>query len=176
MDETVILVNEIDEMIGTHDKLKTHEDGVLHRAFSIFILNASGQLLIQRRASTKYHSKDLWSNTCCGHPRPWETVEEAAHRRLMEEMGFDCKLKSIFSFIYRATLDSNLTEYEYDHVFVGHFDGNPTPSFAEVQDWRWVDARLLINDIHSSGQEYTVWLKLSLERVIAYRLATDSPK
>lgn len=166
MEETVIIVNEADEVLGSEEKIRTHEIGALHRAFSIFVFNSRGQLLLQKRASTKYHSRSLWSNTCCGHPRPNESIEQAAHRRLKEEMGFDCPLKKIFSFIYRAELDTNLIEYEYDHVFVGVFDHHATPNKNEVDDWRWIDILTLEKDIEENSNQYTCWLKLSLKKTI----------
>src|SRR5437660_676899 len=118
--ETVVLVNRHDEAIGITDKTNAHLLGKLHRAFSIFIINSAGQLLVQKRAATKYHSRNLWSNTCCGHPRPSESVEQASRRRLIEEMGFESNLKEVFSFLYRANLEDGLIENEYDHVLVGH--------------------------------------------------------
>src|SRR5437660_813812 len=132
MRENVILVNEKDEMIGIEEKITAHSVGALHRAFSIFVFNSHGELLIQKRASTKYHSKGLWSNTCCGHPRLTESIEEASRRRLREEMGFDCDVKEVFNFIYRTNVDNNLIEHEYDHVLVGRFDGVPKPNRDEV--------------------------------------------
>src|SRR5690349_17076045 len=125
MEEYLILVDEQDHEIGTEEKLKTHRDAKLHRAFSIFIFNKKGQLLLQRRALSKYHSGGLWTNTCCGHPRPGENIDKAAHRRLQEEMGFDCNMKDVFRFTYKAPLDHGLTEHEVDHVFIGTCDAQP---------------------------------------------------
>src|SRR5436305_1076933 len=118
-EEEVVLVNERDEMIGVENKNRAHLVGSLHRAFSVLILNANGQLLLQKRAQTKYHSKGLWSNTCCGHPRPGETIEQASRRRLWEEMGIHSDLRKLFEFIYRANVDEGLIEYEYDHILMG---------------------------------------------------------
>ena len=134
--EKVVLVNEQDEAIGIEDKTRAHLLGVLHRAFSVFVVNAAGQLLVQKRALTKYHSRGLWSNTCCGHPRPNEVIEKASRRRLREEMGFDSHLSKLFDFVYRANLEDGLIENEYDHVLVGWFEGVPKPDPTEVADWQ----------------------------------------
>src|SRR5258708_894916 len=123
MEERVILVNDQDEEIGTEEKMCAHEKGLLHRAFSIFIYNSKGEMLLQRRAKIKYHSGGLWTNACCSHPRKGETIEKAAHRRLKEEFGFDCNLKNAFSFIYQADLDKGLKEHEFDYVLTGLYDG-----------------------------------------------------
>jgi isopentenyl-diphosphate delta-isomerase len=162
--EQVILVNEQDEEIGTGEKLATHRRGGLHRAFSIFVFNEAGELLLQQRAAGKYHSSRLWSNTCCGHPRPGELLEEAAHRRLREEMGIDCALRESFSFAYRARLSGGMLEHELDHVFAGRYEGTPRPDLAEVDDWRWIDLQSLSDDLRAHPLRYTAWLKLCLER------------
>src|SRR4030042_2763439 len=125
--EKIILVDENDREIGTEEKLKTHEQGKLHRAFSIFVFNSKGELLLQRRAKGKYHSGGLWTNTCCSHPREGEKLEEAVHRRLKQEMGLDCPLKEAFSFIYKVRFENGLFEHELDHVFIGRVDGKPVP-------------------------------------------------
>lgn len=166
--EEVILVNENDEAIGVEEKFTTHLLGALHRAFSIFIFNSDGQLLLQKRAGTKYHSGGLWSNTCCGHPRPGESTEGASRRRLYEEMGFDCELKEVFDFIYRAELDGGLSEHEYDHVLVGRFDGKPNPNRDEVDDWKWVGLPELKLDIQRNPDAFTYWFKLSLGPLYGY--------
>lgn len=163
MTEQVILVNERDETTGVEEKIKAHLLGALHRAFSIFVFNADGLLLLQKRASTKYHSKGLWSNTCCGHPRPGESIEQASRRRLWEEMGFRCEIKESFAFIYRAEVDNDLIEHEYDHVLVGNFDGNPDPNGDEVDDWKWVDLMTLKLDMRESPENYTYWFRISLD-------------
>lgn len=167
MTEQVILVNDTDEIIGVEEKIKAHLTGALHRAFSIFVFNSTGQLLLQKRTSTKYHSKGLWSNTCCGHPRPSESIEDASRRRLLEEMGFDCELSQRFNFIYRADLDNDLVEHEYDHVLVGNFDGTPLPSREEVDDWRWVDITPLKQDMKENPENYTYWFRISLDVLMA---------
>lgn len=168
MREEVILVNENDEAIGVEEKLKTHLLGALHRAFSVFIFNSGGQLLLQKRAGTKYHSGGLWSNTCCGHPRPGESIEGASRRRLYEEMGFDCELKEVFDFIYRAELDDGLFEHEYDHVLVGGFDGEPNPNRDEVDDWKWVSLPELRLDMRRTPDAFTYWFKLTLGPLYGY--------
>jgi isopentenyl-diphosphate delta-isomerase len=166
-EEKVILVNENDKEIGAEEKIKAHHEGKLHRAFSIFVFNSKGRLLLQRRAKSKYHSGGLWTNTCCSHPRPGESLERAIHRRLKEEMGFDCELKEIFSFTYKAKLDNNLFENEYDHVFMGKFDGNPTPNTEEVDEWKWVNLKELKKDIQKNPDNYSYWLRASIDKIIS---------
>lgn len=166
--EEVILVNEKDEAIGVEEKLKTHLLGALHRAFSIFIFNSTGQLLLQKRASTKYHSKGLWSNTCCGHPRPGESIEEASRRRLYEEMGFHCEVREVFEFVYHARLDNGLFEHEYDHVLIGGFNGDPKPSRDEVDDWEWVGLTALKLNMQHNPDGFTYWFKVSLDPLCGF--------
>lgn len=168
MQDKVVLVNEQDEAVGVEDKLQAHVAGVLHRAFSVFVFNARGDLLLQQRHPAKYHSGGLWSNTCCSHPRPGETVEAAAQRRLHEEMGFTCPLHRLFGFVYRARLDGGLYEHEYDHVFVGRFDGTPAPDAAEVAAWRWIAPEALRRDVHAHPEHYTYWFRLVLDRVLEH--------
>jgi isopentenyl-diphosphate delta-isomerase len=164
MDEQVILVDEHDREVGTGEKLHTHRDGTLHRAFSVFIFDRSGRLLLQKRARMKYHSGGLWSNTACGHPRPGEETKAAAHRRLREEMNINSELHKAFDFLYRAELDSTLVEHEYDHVFVGtHEGGEPAPDQSEVEDWRWVTMDDLRRDLQAEPHRYSYWLKLAVE-------------
>jgi farnesyl-diphosphate farnesyltransferase len=164
--EEVILVNEKDEVVGVEEKIKTHQLGALHRAFSIFIFNSEGQLLLQKRTSTKYHSKGLWSNTCCGHPRLNESTREASRRRLREEMGFDCDVKEVLQFVYHAKLEDGLIEHEYDHVFVGTFEGNPVPDENEVDDWKWVSLASLKTDLEENSEIYTCWFKIALDPLL----------
>jgi len=163
--EEIILVNENDETIGVEEKITAHLNGALHRAFSLFIFNSRGQLLLQKRTNTKYHSKGLWSNTCCGHPRPGESIEEASRRRLREEMGFDCGVRKIFEFVYHVKLDEGLYEHEYDHVLVGRFDGNPTPNRDEVDDWNWVDMTTIRFDMQVHPDIYTYWFRISIDEL-----------
>ncbi len=164
MSEQVILVDEFDRELGSGEKLQTHRAGALHRAFSIFVFDAAKRLLLQQRARTKYHSAGLWSNTCCGHPRPGEDTTAAAHRRLREEMNFDCALRPAFGFLYRAELAGQLVEHEYDHVFVGEFNGVPTPDVAEVEAWRWVSMAELRRELHRHPAEYSYWLRIALAK------------
>lgn len=166
MQERVILVDRLDREIGTEEKLKAHREGKLHRAFSVFIFNGKRELLLQKRSGTKYHSAGLWTNTCCSHPRPGESHHCAARRRLNEEMGFDCELTELFSFIYQADLDNNLVEHELDHVFVGRYDGQLMPNPNEVDDWKWMDIEKLKQDVEENPEHYTYWFKLVLDRVL----------
>ncbi len=168
--ERVILVDEADNRIGTEEKLKAHKDGKLHRAFSIFVFNSDGKLLLQQRALSKYHCGGLWANTCCSHPRDGESTEAAAHRRLVEEMGFDCQLKEIFSFTYKAKFENGLTEHEFDHVLIGSFDGELKPNSDEVASVKWVDIGWLINDIGDNPENYTYWLKAAIEKVVSFSI------
>ena len=161
--EQVILVDEQDRELGASEKLAAHAAGSLHRAFSIFVFNSEGQLLLQRRARGKYHSGGLWSNTCCGHPRPDESTGVAARRRLREEMNFDCELSAAFEFLYRAELANELIEHEYDHVFVGEFDGVPAPDASEVEGWKWTGLDELRRDLRERPDAYTSWLRVALD-------------
>ena len=163
--EEVILVDEHDKQIGTAEKLQAHKEGRLHRSFSIFVFNSGGKLLMQQRAHSKYHSGGLWSNTCCSHPRLGESVQEAARRRLKEEMGIDCALTEAFSFVYKVKLENNLTEHEYDHVLTGKFDGTPVPSPEEVAQFKWIDITHLKKDIANNPDNYTYWLKIALDKL-----------
>lgn len=160
--ERVVLVDEQDRETGASEKLAAHAAGKLHRAFSIFVFNSERQLLLQRRAKSKYHSGGLWSNTCCGHPRPGEATVEAARRRLREEMNFDCELRAAFEFLYRAQFENKLIEHEYDHVFVGEFAGVVVPNEAEVENCRWTTLVELRHDLSVRPGEYTYWLKAAL--------------
>ena len=162
MIERVILVDERDRELGNSEKLAAHRAGALHRAFSIFIFDADKRLLLQQRAQTKYHSAGLWSNTACGHPRPGERTEAAAHRRLREEMRFDCALRPAFQFLYRAEVTGGLVEHEYDHVFVGEFNDEPVPDSAEVAAWRWLRMDELARDLQQRPEAYTDWLRIAL--------------
>jgi len=152
--------------IGTQEKMQSHRESRLHSAFSVFVFNAVGELLLQRRARTKYHSGGLWTNTCCSHPRPGESYYNAARRRLNEEMGFDCELTELFSFIYRIQLDNSLFEHELDHVFAGSYNGQPTPNPDEVDDWKWMNVSTLKQDVRETPENYTYWFKLTLDRVV----------
>jgi isopentenyl-diphosphate delta-isomerase len=161
--EHVILVDESDKSIGTEEKIKAHKNGLLHRAFSIFVFNPSGELLLQKRNPEKYHCGNLWSNTCCSHPRPEELLRMAIHRRLIEEMGFDCELFHMGSFIYRSRLSNGFTEYEVDHMYQGTHGGKITVNEKEVSDYRWIDLRTLHEDLTINQNNYTPWLKPALK-------------
>ncbi len=165
MEEKVILVDESDNEIGTEEKLKAHEKGLLHRAISICVFDSKGRMLLQKRNSKKYHSGGLWSNTCCSHPRPGETVEDAAHRRLMEEMGFDCKLEEKGHFVYKAKLDHGLTEHELDHLFIGKYEGEVKPNSEEVEDYKWVEMKELNKDMKENPSKYTEWFKIIVKKL-----------
>ncbi|HXY32344.1 MAG TPA: isopentenyl-diphosphate Delta-isomerase [Gemmatimonadaceae bacterium] len=169
--EQVVLVDDEDRDVGSEEKLAAHRSGALHRAFSVLLLDSAGRILLQRRALTKYHSAGLWSNACCGHPRPGEAVDAAARRRLREEMGIDCPLREVLTFRYRADVGSGLVENELDHVYVGEFDGAPAPDPAEVSEWRWVSLPELEASIAVAPAEYTAWLPLLLRELRARRLA-----
>ncbi len=163
--EQVILVNGNDEPVGVEEKLKVHESALLHRAFSVFIFNRQGELMLQQRALHKYHSPGLWTNTCCSHPRPGEETLAAAHRRLKEEMGFDCELHWKLSFIYRATFDNGLTEHEFDHVFFGTYNHAPVIDLAEVATWKWMNMEVLEAEIQKNPHLFTVWFKIALKEI-----------
>jgi isopentenyl-diphosphate delta-isomerase len=163
MPPEVILVNEKDESIGTMEKLEAHKKGLLHRAFSIFVFNSANELLIHQRAFGKYHSEGLWTNTCCSHPSPGETVVEAAHRRLQEEMGFDCEMQQAFHFIYKAELDNDLIENELDHVVIGYSNHNPILNTEEAINFKWIALTDLLDDINTNPQVYTFWFKTILQ-------------
>ncbi len=168
----VILVDEKDNQIGTGEKLKIHQEGKLHRAFSIFIFNSKGELLLQKRARLKYHSGGLWTNTCCSHPRPGESLEEATHRRLKEEMEIDCDLKEILNFIYKVKL-GDLIEHEFNHVFFGKFNGNPRPDQREAEDWKWVKPGELKQDVKKNSENYAYWFKLVLDKVLNLKFVEE---
>ena len=156
----VILVDSNDNAIGTMEKMEAHHKGLLHRAFSILLFNSEGKTLIQKRSGTKYHSAGLWTNTCCSHPQPGEKIEDAARRRLNEEMGIDVATKFAYKFIYKATLNQELTEHEVDHVFVGTYDGEPRINRKEVEDWKYADLKWIKKDMEENPDNYTYWFKL----------------
>lgn len=164
--EHVILVNSNDEEIGTMEKMEAHLSGILHRAFSVFIFNSKGELLMQQRASGKYHSAGKWTNTCCSHPRLNEKTTDAATRRLKEEMGMVCDLKYGFHFIYQAALEEGLSENEYDHVYFGISDAFPVPDPEEVSAFGYTSMPELKKAIESSPDDYTEWLKICFDRVM----------
>ena len=167
-EEKVILVDKNDNQVGLMPKLEAHEKGLLHRAFSIFIFNSRYELLLQKRASSKYHSGGLWTNTCCSHPREGEDTLDAANRRLDEEMGIKVSLRKVYDFIYKAELDNQLTEHEFDHVFYGVCDNDPILNKDEAEDFKWVDMETLNNDIIKNEDDYTVWFKIAFEYFYNY--------
>ncbi len=160
IEEQVILVNKDDEQLGTMPKLEAHKKGVLHRAFSVFITNDKGELLLQQRAASKYHSPLLWANTCCSHQREGESNITAGKRRLQEEMGFITELKDVFSFIYRAPFDNGLTEHELDHVLVGTYNENPIINPVEVESFKWMTLEAVKVDMVVHPEIYTEWFKI----------------
>ncbi len=165
----IILVDEKDNQIGVEEKLKAHLEGKFHRAFSVFVFNSKGELMLQKRAQTKYHSGGLWSNTCCSHPRPDKDITEEAKTRLKEEMGIDCELKEAFSTSYNVKVDSQtgkLMEHEFDHIFIGLSDDSPELNPEEAEDWKWINPNELKKDIEENPEKYTPWFKLILERTL----------
>ena len=159
-EEHVILVNEKDQEIGLMPKLEAHQKAVLHRAFSVFIFNSENELMLQQRASNKYHSPNLWTNTCCSHQRSGESNIQAGTRRLYEEMGFTTSLKEITSFIYKAPFDNGLTEHELDHIMVGYYNEDPVINSDEVEDWKWMKIEDVKKDIGLNPDLYTAWFKI----------------
>ena len=160
MEENVILVDVLDNQLGLMPKMEAHEKAVLHRAFSVFIFNDEGELMLQQRAAHKYHSPLLWTNTCCSHQRDGESNIEAGKRRLIEEMGFKTNLKEIFSFVYKAPFDNGLTEHELDHVMIGNFNGTPKINPDEVASYKWMTLEAVKNDIELQPKLYTAWFKI----------------
>ena len=160
MEENVILVDELDNQLGLMPKMQAHEKAVLHRAFSVFIFNDKGELMLQQRAAHKYHSPLLWTNTCCSHQRDGESNIEAGKRRLIEEMGFKTNLKEIFSFVYKAQFDNGLTEHELDHVMIGNFNGVPKINPDEVASYKWMTLEAVKKDIELQPNIYTAWFKI----------------
>ncbi|EKT55342.1 isopentenyl-diphosphate Delta-isomerase [Providencia burhodogranariea] len=165
MNENIILVDENDTEIGTMPKLLAHQLGKLHRAFSVFIFNNKGELLIQQRAAHKYHSAGQWANSCCSHPRPNETTLNAAKRRLIEELGFSTAISPAGHLIYHSDVSGGLIEHEYDHLFVGHYNQEVSPNPDEVAATRWVTISQLRNEIESTPEQFTPWLKMILEQL-----------
>ena len=171
--QEVVLVNENDEVLGTMEKLQAHEKGVLHRAFSVIIFNANGEMLIHKRAKDKYHCGGLWTNACCSHPRLNESPKDGAERRLKEEMGFSVPVEFIGSFIYKVKFDNGLTEHEFDHMFCGHFDGQPDPNKEEVDSWKYIAVDDLLKDVNKQPECYTFWFRDILENRLEALLNYD---
>jgi isopentenyl-diphosphate delta-isomerase len=167
-EEQVILVNEKDEPIGLMNKMEAHEKAILHRAFSVFILNDNNEVMLQQRAQHKYHSPLLWTNTCCSHQRAGETNIQAGKRRLYEEMGFEVDLKELFHFIYKAPFDNGLTEHELDHVMIGYSNSEPFINPEEVASWKWRKIEAIKDDMIQNPAEYTVWFKIIFDEFYHY--------
>lgn len=167
-EEQVILVNEMDEPIGLMNKMEAHEKAILHRAFSVFILNNNNEVMLQQRAQHKYHSPLLWTNTCCSHQRAGETNIQAGKRRLYEEMGFEVDLKELFHFIYKAPFDNGLTEHELDHVMIGYSNSEPFINPEEVASWKWMKIEDIKDDMIQNPAEYTVWFKIIFDEFYHY--------
>jgi isopentenyl-diphosphate delta-isomerase len=167
-EEQVILVNEKDEPIGLMNKMEAHEKAILHRAFSVFILNDNNEVMLQQRAQHKYHSPLLWTNTCCSHQRAGETNIQAGKRRLFEEMGFEVELKELFHFIYKAPFDNGLTEHELDHVMIGYSNNDPDINPEEVASWKWMKIEAIKDDMIQNPVDYTVWFKIIFDEFYHY--------
>jgi isopentenyl-diphosphate Delta-isomerase len=161
----VVLVNENDEAIGRMGKLEVHQKGLLHRAFSVFIFDNKGRMLLQQRSHQKYHGADLWTNACCSHPFPEEKIEDAAQRRLKEELGFSTQLQKIFSFTYHANVENNLIEHEFDHVFAGEYESTIIPNPHEVSNYVYKTLEQVKNDIDSFPEKFTSWFKIAFPRI-----------
>jgi len=172
--EHVILVDENDHEIGTMEKMEAHQKGLLHRAFSIVIFNSKGEMLLQRRAIEKYHSGGLWTNACCSHPGPGEAIEDAGKRKLLQEMGFACDLNFSHKFIYKVEFDNQLTEYEWDYVLVGYYDGAPSVNPDEAQSWKYQSLESIRNDAEQNPDAYTCWFKLILKQPELLSIHADS--
>jgi len=173
-EEEVILVDGEDRPIGLMPKMEAHEKALLHRAFSVFIMNDQGETMLQQRAPEKYHSPLLWSNSCCSHQREGESNIEAGKRRLMEEMGFSTELRELFSFVYKAPFDNGLTEHEYDHVMIGHYNDDPQVNSREVADWKWMLPKDIKKDMDEHPDRYTEWFKIIFERFYEH-IESNSP-
>ncbi len=166
----VILVNEKDEELGKEEKMKAHLDGLLHRAFSIFIFNSKGEMLLQQRAMEKYHSGGLWTNACCSHPAPGENTQTAALRRLKEEMGFHTIIAKQFDFVYKAAFSNGLTEYEFDHVFTGVYDGVININQKEAMNYCYKSMEEIVDLLEKNPEQYTAWFQIAFPKVRAWWL------
>lgn len=161
----VILVDELDNPTGSCEKLAAHKEGLLHRAFSVFIFNSKGEMLLQQRAMEKYHSGGLWTNACCSHPAEGEDLASAAHRRLMEEMGFDTAIEKVFDFVYKASFENGLTEYEFDHVFIGYYDEAIHANREEVMDYCYKSLDEIRASLSTHPHRYTAWFQLAFPKI-----------
>jgi len=164
MEENVILVDKNDTQVGLMSKLDAHTKGILHRAFSVFVLNNNNEIMLQKRAYNKYHSGGLWTNTCCSHQREGENSIEAGKRRLLEEMGFETELKIITSFIYKVEFENGLTEHELDYLLIGKYLKSPVINKQEVADWKWMKVELIADDIKLNPNNYTSWFKIIFDK------------
>ena len=173
-EDEVILVDHKDQFLGTMPKMEAHQKGILHRAFSVFILNSKNKILLQKRAKNKYHSPGLWSNTCCSHQRMNETSKSAGNRRLIEEMGIDVELKEIFKFKYKAPFSNGLIEHELDHVLIGYSEENPIINLLEVSDWKWVNIDYIFEDVANNPEIYTVWFKIVFDQFFNFIKKNES--
>lgn len=167
--DQVIIVDTNDNKIGTMEKMEAHKKGVLHRAFSVFIYNSNNELLLQKRALDKYHSGGLWTNTCCSHPRPDESVTQAAQRRLFEEVGLHCFLTPLFNFIYKSELDNGMIEYEFDHVLIGKTDIVPKPNDYEIADWKYLSIKKIKKELQYCPDKYTIWFPIAFNKLLERR-------
>ena len=177
MIEEVIVVDELDNSIGTMEKMEAHEKAILHRAFSVFVFNKNGEMLLQQRAINKYHSGGLWTNTCCSHPKPFEKTIAAAARRLKEEMGFETDLVKVFDFIYKAPFSNGLTEYEFDHVYIGLYNGTIMPNKDEVANYEYITLENIEQQLENDPSKYTEWFKIAFPNVkeywVLHKITTD---
>ena len=164
-EEKVILVDEHDDMVGIMDKMEAHRQGLLHRAFSIFIFNSKGEMLLQQRAMSKYHSAGLWTNACCSHPMPGEKTEDAAQRRLMEELGFETSIEKIFDFTYKADFHNGLTEHEFDHVFAGEYEGDMDLNPEEVSEVTYMEISSIKVELQTKPQKFTAWFHIAFPKI-----------
>lgn len=166
--EEVILVDEKDQVTGTMEKMAAHQQALLHRAFSVFIFNSSGDMLLQQRALDKYHSGGLWTNSCCSHPRPGEETMTAAARRLHEEMGFTTSLEKVFDFIYNYRFSNGLSEHEFDHVFVGYYDGEIKPDRREVTNYDYRPMHTIAEEVQTQPEHFTAWFRMAFPRLMLW--------
>ena len=164
--DKVVLVDQHDKAIGEMDKIEAHQKGFLHRAFSIFLFNNKGEMLIHQRAKHKYHGAGLWTNACCSHPQLGEDIKLSAMERLQFEMGIQCNIEKVFSFIYNTSVENNLIEHEFDHVFIGYTDAAPKPNVEEVQSFKWIDTTILSKDIQEHPDQYTYWFKMVFSKIL----------
>lgn len=174
MEERVVLVDADDNVIGTMGKMQAHREGTLHRAVSVFIVNPEGEMLLQKRAQGKYHSPGLWTNACCTHPRESESYQQCAQRRVREELGLECELRSLFSFTYKGNVENGLIEHELDHVFFGTYDGPVTPNPEEIEDCTFVSLNVIRNRLKHRPEEFTIWFRAIFERVSGHLSGMES--